>query len=324
MPDIGEVLLPSEVPLTGEQLEVALEFAKPNIGSLIEPEPRKFPPMLLDNRSVLAAVRLIERQPTAPFTIKAIAAAAGLSPQHFQRAFAEVMGETVGAYIRRMRLEMAAIRLHLSRDSVLSIAIATGYGSAEALTHAFQRQFGCAPKRYRELAADRIIPSGPVEMERAQNVQAQWRDESRLLGVRFHGSHALLPTYWKMFAEQLATLRLPPEENRVFIGVGYDNPEVTQRGLLRYDCAIRLPSHPVDLRGTAFGPITWPPTRVARIAHEGPYQDVFATYRAITGVWVPGSGEQYGDWPTLETYPALPWVGPDGPPSRLTIELALV
>ncbi|WP_343583991.1 AraC family transcriptional regulator, partial [Herbaspirillum sp.] len=62
-----------------------------------------------------------------------LADVANFSRFHFHRIFAAIMGETLGSYARRRRLEKAAFRLSCGNDeTVLETALATGFGSAEA------------------------------------------------------------------------------------------------------------------------------------------------------------------------------------------------
>ena len=78
-----------------------------------------------------------------------LSAQTGLSPFHLHRLFAQVTGETPKQFALRLRLGRGASMLLTSRDSVLSIALACGFGSHESFTRAFGRQFGMTPTHYR-------------------------------------------------------------------------------------------------------------------------------------------------------------------------------
>src|SRR5438067_4407747 len=69
-----------------------------------------------------------------------------LSRFHFDRLVSSALGESPGAFRRRLLLERAAYEL---RDgSVTAVAVAAGYGSPEAFAHAFKRAFGTAPSEH--------------------------------------------------------------------------------------------------------------------------------------------------------------------------------
>ena len=79
-----------------------------------------------------------------------LAEVAHFSPFHFHRLFSAWMGETLGDYLRRRRVEVAAMRLVAQpRVTVLQTALSVGFGSAEAFTRAFKAR----PQNHRSLPA---------------------------------------------------------------------------------------------------------------------------------------------------------------------------
>ncbi len=82
-----------------------------------------------------------------------LAQVAHFSAFHFHRLFAAWMGETLGDYLRRRRLEVAAMRMVAQpRLPVLSVALSVGWGSGEAFARAFKTRFGCSPSQWRALS----------------------------------------------------------------------------------------------------------------------------------------------------------------------------
>src|SRR5574343_1501908 len=82
--------------------------------------------------------------------VAALAEVAHFSPFHFHRVFSAWVGEPLGEYVRRRRLEVGA--LHLAgnaRVSVLAVALDVGFGSGEAFARAFKLRFGCTPTALR-------------------------------------------------------------------------------------------------------------------------------------------------------------------------------
>lgn len=106
---------------------------------------------LRDSRSEYEArmhrvVEYIDRQLDQPLNLDTIAKVAHFSAFHFHRLFAAWMGETLGDYLRRRRIEIAAMRLAAQpRVPVLHIALSVGFGSAEAFARAFRARFGARP-----------------------------------------------------------------------------------------------------------------------------------------------------------------------------------
>jgi AraC family transcriptional regulator len=82
-------------------------------------------------------------------SLDALAALGKLSKFHLQRRFLAASGETPKQFTLRLRLARAAAMLLVTRDSVLDIALASGFQSHEAFSRAFRRVFGIAPSAYR-------------------------------------------------------------------------------------------------------------------------------------------------------------------------------
>lgn len=80
-----------------------------------------------------------------------IAAVAGVHPVHFARVFRQRYGETVGVFVRRLRVEWAQRRIAETDDPLATIAQQAGYADQSHLTRAFRRHFGITPGRYRDL-----------------------------------------------------------------------------------------------------------------------------------------------------------------------------
>jgi len=72
-----------------------------------------------------------------------------LSEFHLHRVFSRAVGETTKQYTSRLRLDRAAAALLSSDDSILDIALASGFSSHEVFIRSFQRRFGMSPRQYR-------------------------------------------------------------------------------------------------------------------------------------------------------------------------------
>jgi AraC-like DNA-binding protein len=56
---------------------------------------------------------------------------------------------TIGEYVRRLRVEAAALRLAASNESISAIAHGTGFSDQSHLTRVFKQRMGVTPGRYR-------------------------------------------------------------------------------------------------------------------------------------------------------------------------------
>ncbi len=71
------------------------------------------------------------------------------------RRFLAVTGETPGSHLTRWRMDLAALRLRDTDDTVEAVAHAVGYS-----VYAFSRARGLAPGRYRVAARERTRRTG--------------------------------------------------------------------------------------------------------------------------------------------------------------------
>jgi len=98
---------------------------------------------------IAGALRLMHEQPQRAWTASALAAHVAMSRSAFAARFRLVIGESPMRYLTRYRLARAADRLRTSGESLVDIALQTGYASDVALSKAFKRHFGVSPGAFR-------------------------------------------------------------------------------------------------------------------------------------------------------------------------------
>ena len=119
-------------------------------------------PGALGDPVTAAALRALHTNPGAPWSTDRLAAEAGVSRPTLARRFTTLVGRPPMAYLTWWRLILAATMLRNTPDTLATIADRVGYGSPYALSHAFQREFGTTPGRYRAQATERATPrQGP-------------------------------------------------------------------------------------------------------------------------------------------------------------------
>lgn len=100
-------------------------------------------------RHLLRAKDLADRHYEEEIGVTDMAAAAGLSPAHFTRAFKETFGVTPHGYLLTRRLERAAALLRNTDHSVADVCMEVGLTSVGSFTTSFKRMFGRTPTAYR-------------------------------------------------------------------------------------------------------------------------------------------------------------------------------
>ena len=84
-----------------------------------------------------------------PILVADLAREAGLSPNHFARAFSEHMRQPPHQFVLGLRLDRAAQLLRASNLILVEVALACGFANQQHLCNAMRRHLGFTPSRYR-------------------------------------------------------------------------------------------------------------------------------------------------------------------------------
>jgi len=90
----------------------------------------------------------VEAHLDAPLRLDDLAAVAGLSPFHFQRAFRESLGVSPHVWLAHRRIERAKALIEQG-ETLAQVAAATGFSSQSHLTRAFRAATGATPAAWR-------------------------------------------------------------------------------------------------------------------------------------------------------------------------------
>jgi AraC family transcriptional regulator len=265
---------------------------------------------------LLRVLVLIQERLDGPLELEMLAARACLSPYHFHRVFTGLVGETLMAHIRRLRLERAAGRLKLGRRPVIEIALEAGYETHEAFSRAFKTSFGRSPSAFRarsgapaNLPARSGIHYHAVRALRdfktirhsptAMHVTIQRLTPIRVAFMRHVGPYAQVGATWDKFCMFIEKEGLLGGDSR-FIGVCHDDPEVTPPDKLRYDACVSMgadfePAGEVGVQVIAGG-------EYAVLTHHGPYAKLGKSYQRLVGQWLPRSGREMAAAPCFDEY----------------------
>ena len=260
-------------------------------------------------------------------TLEGLSQVASFSPYHFHRLFHTLVGETLNAYITRLRLEKAAHKLRRNLNlSVTEIALECGFSSSSAFTRAFKLLLNEPPTEYRKRFIP--VPSQPPEGEKRYGVpgvpiESLYPGLAPAQYARFR-DYPFTPRVEQLPAYHVAYIRLIGFTENTFnqnisrafdrlalwlrardiytpetlcIGVTYDDTEITEPGKCRYMACFTVPpeTRPEgevgidDIRGGKFVSV--------RIEGEwADYGEHFAnTIAYLYGVWFPASGYEPGE-----------------------------
>ncbi|NVZ50142.1 AraC family transcriptional regulator [Pseudomonas sp. B6002] len=269
---------------------------------------------------------------------------ANFSRFHFHRIFAAWMGETLGSYAQRRRLEKAAFRLSCGTpETVLETALATGFQSGEAFARAFKLKFGCTPSAWRATTLERLkaqaaaigLPPGSQQSnpdqvfgnphqagERefgesdgsyrpaddfAMDVRIIDLPKARVAYQRLIGPYGpAIGEFWRgVMAPWMHSHGL---SDQTCYGIGYDDPSLTPANKCRYDACVEVPA-----RFVASGQAdtqTLPGGRYAVARFKGKPEQIAHAWMWLTREWMPSSGLQCDDRPCFEMFSAPTVIDP--------------
>lgn len=101
-------------------------------------------------KTVREVMRYVAENLDVPFTAEDVCAAVFYSPSYVRREFRRVTGESLFAYVDRVRIEKAKKLLAESGKTIKEIACAVGFPDQNYFSVAFKRAVGVSPSDYRK------------------------------------------------------------------------------------------------------------------------------------------------------------------------------
>jgi AraC family transcriptional regulator len=252
----------------------------------------------------------IDRHLDEQLELEGLAAVANFSSFHFHRLFTAWMGETLGDYMRRRRLEVAAQRLIAQpRLPVLQVALSVGFGSTEAFGRAFRARFGSAPTAWRDAQvsnrdqvkskADQALAS-PVRNHGGMKVTIVDRQPTSVAYLRHVGPYGKpLSNFW--IEEVDPWMQMNGLYGRARYGISHDDPGITSPEKLRYDAAVEVP--PDFVGAGKYQKTVIPGGKYAVAKLNGTDAEVGEAWTWLLRDWLSASGMQLDSRPFFEHYP---------------------
>ncbi|MGB7325775.1 MAG: AraC family transcriptional regulator [Rubripirellula sp.] len=257
-------------------------------------------------------------------SVAQIAKAAPFSSFHFQRLFRAMLGESVGEFTRRLRLEKAARRLLFSPgDDITSIAIDLGFSSSQNFAKAFKKHFDVSPTEYRSqqqiLSKETGEPNWTdVSSTMVGDVSVVRLPERRVVYIRHFGSYNDAGVQGAFESLTRWAKQRGLDEWTHYLGVPWDDLDVSSEERCRFDACLTVGEQ------THVGPQinhqVLPAGQYATYHCEITNHDFELPWTRLMRDWLPGSGYQPADGPRLEFYHSD---GSDDEQGRWDLEVAL-
>jgi AraC family transcriptional regulator len=280
----------------------------------------------------------IQNNLSEPLSPELLADIAGFSRFHFHRIFYAIVGETLSAFVQRIRIEKAAAKLISNpKKKITDISFECGFSSSSVFARAFKEAFKRSASEWRDggyknyskeskqdnnnnQTDGKIRQDFDVYPDYTAGIKQIWRVDMKgkklnttvevkempditVAYIRHIGSYkGDVDLFGRLFGK-LCTWAGPrglliPETK--FISLYHDDPEITDEGRLRTDVCVSVPADTIV--DGEIGKEIIPAGKYA-IAHfeitVDQYEDAWNT---VFGGWLPESGYECVDGPCYEMY----------------------
>lgn len=238
---------------------------------------------------------------TEDLSVEVLASIASLSPFHFNRVFKKTVGESVHAYVRRVRLEHAANALLFNPDSSVSeILRESGFISNSSFTHAFKECFGVTPTKWREVDTPLHINQNIADIE-ALDVEIDYTPKIKVAYVRHQGYNKTIKEAWLKLQNWCYENRLDYEVYQM-IGLHHSNPNIVKKEECHYVACLKLDEDIEYFHSGEVGVMYIPRMFCAKFSLTGKYGDLMKYMDYIYYKWLPNSKYEKVHLPSMAIY----------------------
>lgn len=236
--------------------------------------------------------------------LEKLALMSNFSVYHFHRIVRAHLNEPLGTFVTRLRLDHAAKLLEFTKDPISEVAYQVGFEVPSSLNKAFKKRFGTTPAAFREtkkaLIPFELIHSKSQVMELNLKPQIKEIKDKKVVYVQAIGKYAdSAGQAW----DQLCAFM---KQEKLFgfgletIGIGHDDPSVTETEKLRYDACMTVKKEVVPKGNVGVKSIEG--GKYAVFKYKGPYTNLEQVYNFIFKNWLPESKYELEDKPCFEKY----------------------
>lgn len=230
---------------------------------------------------------------------------------HFQRMFSYIAGVSLGEYVRRRRMTLAAFELQNSDIKVIELAIKYGYDSPTSFSRAFQNIHGVSPSVAKNeginlRAYPRMTFSISIKGEVEMNYRIEKRKAFRIVGAKKHFECIVeenfkeVPKFWGEVFQNGMFNEICELSNGEPAGVLGVSACMNGKDFDYYIASATDKPVPENMEEYLVPNATW-----AIFECIGPMPNAIQDLqKRIITEWLPTSGYEYADAPDIEVYPA--------------------
>ncbi|MBA2652209.1 MAG: AraC family transcriptional regulator [Tatlockia sp.] len=227
--------------------------------------------------------RLIYENIDQPMKLDEISSQIGLSLASLKRLCQQTVNQSPGAFIRRLRMELAFRSLKSRENSILEVALASGFDDQSAFSRRFKETFGYSPTQARE----KIKLLSELECVVLEEPDLVELNDLHLQSVSETGYYyEAAPNAWNKLKLKLQEYELADDFSGVFVGIGHDNPHEGTRkeDKCRFSACISHLERNIETEK-----LTITGGKYARFRYVGKPNNLGLAYHYIFGQWLDNS-----------------------------------
>ena len=269
------------------------------------------------------AIDHVTRHLAEPLQLEDVARVACFSPFHFHRIFRALTGETLHAFVKRVRLERALYLMsHGGGAALTDVALRCGFSSSSDFSRSFRAHYGVPPSVFdvaglrRARRDDMIDQLSPDDRNRLARLPAGANPDGFIVQIRDVPARRV--AYLRVTQPYSAPDRVIGAVARLmawaterglaggqWLGYQWEDPEIVPLDLCRYDVGVEIPMTAAvddDVSTTVF-----PAMKLAELAIAGPIELEMRALDWLFTTWLPRSHYVPDHQPGFEAWNGAPF-----------------
>lgn len=258
---------------------------------------------MITNEYINRAIDYILKHINEDISVEDIASHCHFSRYYFSRMFKMETGESIYAFIKRVKMEQSAFRLKVEKSrSITDISCEYGYSSSN-YSSAFKQHHNLSPIEFRRSITQKSL-ANPVFINAAMGLESfdacnkkisiEVLEDCPVIYERHKGNYGDLSVHWDAFQEKYKEYMT---DLTLFLERTYDDPSITNIDECLYDICMTAPEdckleNTYLLKGGKF----------AVYHFKGWVKQIYTSYQSILNVWLPQSNCEIDDRYGFEIY----------------------
>ncbi|WDV45180.1 AraC family transcriptional regulator [Clostridiaceae bacterium M8S5] len=237
---------------------------------------------------IIKAIDYIKEHLDEDLTVEVIAEHCHFSKYYFNRLFKSIIGESVYAFIKRLRIETSAFQITREYDkSITQISSSYGYSSSNYST-AFKKHYGKSPAVFKKNRyKDKIISNDLTYCADLTDKDYDYYNsrmklveltDVEVVYQRFIGNYVNLKNYWREFLDKH---RIYYNDESIQFEISYDDPILTNPNRCITDVCITT-SKPIK---DGCNTMILTGGKYMMYEYEGSNKKIFETFQGLLGIW---------------------------------------